>query len=135
MRSSSLEHPGPSSTSHPAPPAPPRPPRPPPALGPSHALCAPLLTPTSPSGNEAAFSFPSDLQVPVNKVLQCCLLLRSHLHTPYTAKFRTRLSWVPAGVCKGSPDPATELSTLFKCTGLGSLPSRLEVQLLGHSTP
>lgn len=109
--------------------------RPHPSLGPSHALYAPLLTPTSPSGKKAAFSFPSDLQVLVNRVLQRCLLLRNHLHTPYTAKFRARLRWVPAGICKGSPNPATGLAALFKSSELGSLPSRLEVQLLGRSPP
>ena len=73
---------GPSSTSPPSHPHSLPTPAPLPSLGPSHALCPPLLPLTSPAGNTAS-GFPSDLQVPVNKVLQRrCHLFRSHLPTP-----------------------------------------------------
>lgn len=65
----------------------------PPSLGPSHALCPPLLTPTSPSGNtqQPPVPPPLDLQVHVNKVLQQRWLLRSRLPIPLPCKVRPKV--------------------------------------------
>lgn len=127
-RSSPPEHPGTSSTSHP---------HPDPSLGPSHALCPLLLTPTYPSANMAAFSFPSDLQVPVNKVLQRRPLLRSRLPTPYPAKSGTRLSLGSIGRPRRAPIPSYwALPSAFQVHWARE--SSLQVgapQLLGRAPP